>query len=77
MEEGQDFEPEPKEPRPEPLSKPTEEELFRVSDPSGGCKVVSGGSKSIDLTCSYTAACGDVVRVYIEPFCVAGVHGGT
>ena len=45
MEEGQEFEPEPKEPGPEPLSKPTEEELFRVSDPSRGCKVVSRGCK--------------------------------
>jgi hypothetical protein len=45
VEEGQEFEPEPKEPGPEPLSKPTEEELFRVPDPSGGCKVVSGGCK--------------------------------
>ena len=35
MEEGQEFEPKPEEPKPEPLSKPTEEEeRFRVSDPS-------------------------------------------
>ena len=52
--EGQEFEPEPEEPEPEPLSKPTEEERFRVSDPSGGCKVVceSGGVCLIDCeTC--------------------------
>ena len=40
-EKGQEFEPEPEEAEPEPLSKPTgEEEHFRLSDPCGGCKVV-------------------------------------
>jgi hypothetical protein len=65
-EEGQEFEPEPEEPEPEPLSKPTEEEeQFRVSHPSGGCKVVcvSGGVCLIDCEFAIMHAFGAVTRL--------------